>query len=464
MLFYLAAMHFNENAESPQQKTAKEKLCTDLPNNFCCPQPHSVNYPQEDDETLSKDGAMDGALGSPRPKQCSPSSDFNSSLFKFPDGSRQPTRTQCTVSNLSISSETSSYVPYQRPLGLPAGYSQPTPFPSRTEESQSTLNPHKGVWHHPMPVCDSSLDGYSAGPLPSFMISGSCSHYQSEMSFSRPHCGSLPLSGRCSPDQSGLEQPCSLHSLPMPAALQNFHLYPHPQWRMACCAQCPMEVLRIDPVPHQAPGNPRPYLPSCPNPIGPLHRNSIHRDHSPVNPGPKSDTAQLSFEQRKVFVTYETDNDEHVKEVINFVALLRHNGFYTHIDMFEQQFRSINKIDFMERYISEKDYLIIFVISPKYYETVTSTTAYTEDDETLNTVYIHKQLQNEFIQNGCKNFRFIPILFPGAKKWHVPRWLQNTHIYSWPRDHDDILRRLMRVEKYNPPPIGPLPTIVSVPI
>ncbi|KAG5275579.1 hypothetical protein AALO_G00121970 [Alosa alosa] len=34
MLFYLAAMHFNANAESPQQKTAKEKLCTDLPNNL----------------------------------------------------------------------------------------------------------------------------------------------------------------------------------------------------------------------------------------------------------------------------------------------------------------------------------------------------------------------------------------------------------------------------------------------
>ncbi|GAA6067356.1 uncharacterized protein traf3ip2l isoform X1, partial [Tachysurus ichikawai] len=77
--------------------------------------------------------------------------------------------------------------------------------------------------------------------------------------------------------------------------------------------------------------------------------------HKSFYPQPKSvpSTAPLSLEQRKVFVTYEADNEKHVKEVINFVALLRHNGFYTHIDMFEQQFRSISKIDFMERYITE---------------------------------------------------------------------------------------------------------------
>ncbi|CAL8255437.1 unnamed protein product [Merluccius merluccius] len=133
--------------------------------------------------------------------------------------------------------------------------------------------------------------------------------------------------------------------------------------------------------------------------------------------------------------------------------------------MFEQQFRSISKIDFMERYLSEKEYLIIIVISPKYYDTVTASPFGLENDErTLNTVYIHKQLQNEFIQNGSKNFRFIPIIFPGAKKWHVPTWLQNTSVFSWPRDLHDILRRLMRVEKYNPPSLGPLPTIISIPI
>ncbi|XP_031694846.1 adapter protein CIKS-like [Anarrhichthys ocellatus] len=118
----------------------------------------------------------------------------------------------------------------------------------------------------------------------------------------------------------------------------------------------------------------------------------------------------------------------------------------------------------MERYLSEKEYLIIIIISPKYYDTVTASPVGQNDERTFNTVYIHKQLQNEFIHNGSKNFRFIPIVFPGAKKCHVPNWLQNTHVYQWPLHRDDILRRLMRVEKYNPPPIGELPTIVSIPL
>uniref|UniRef100_H3C2A8 SEFIR domain-containing protein n=1 Tax=Tetraodon nigroviridis TaxID=99883 RepID=H3C2A8_TETNG len=166
----------------------------------------------------------------------------------------------------------------------------------------------------------------------------------------------------------------------------------------------------------------------------------------------------------RVFVTYEADNDKHVNDVINFAALLRHNGFDTHIDVFEQQLRSISKIDFMERFLSEVRHAHVVRLTQKGYADHHHHQPALPPGPRSHSLACLTQLQIEFIQNGSKNFRFIPILFPGATKGHVPSWLQNTHIYRWPRDQEDILRRLMRVEKYNPPPIGPLPTIVSIPI
>ncbi|KAK5907816.1 hypothetical protein CesoFtcFv8_005627 [Champsocephalus esox] len=264
---------------------------------------------------------------------------------------------------------------------------------------------------------------------------------------------------------SSLEQPLSLCSNPPSGNLFHHTLSPYScaPPGAACFAQLPPDPFRGPKPwpPHQHPA----YNPYYPDPSRPPGAGCSHIDYMAPAKQKQPHSTPLSLEQRRVFVTYEADNDKHVNEIINFVALLRHNGFDTHIDIFEQQFRSISKIDFMERYLSEKEYLIIIIISPKYYETVTSSVGGLESDErTFNTVYIHKQLQNEFIQNGSKNFRFIPIVFPGAKKCHVPNWLQNTHVYEWPLHRDDILRRLMRIEKYNPPQIGSLPTIVSIPI
>uniref|UniRef100_UPI00398E881D E3 ubiquitin ligase TRAF3IP2-like isoform X2 n=1 Tax=Pristiophorus japonicus TaxID=55135 RepID=UPI00398E881D len=217
----------------------------------------------------------------------------------------------------------------------------------------------------------------------------------------------------------------------------------------------PLPPGRVDHNPHWTPD----FIP----PNGPGNV-SLQRAVAPTDPVNTNLPFSLPLprEQRKVFVTYATDNDKHVEEVIKFVALLIRNGFETQIDMFEQHFRSINKIDWMERYINDKGYLIIIVISPKYYEAVTSQNYDIKNDEhSLNTVFIYKQLQNEFIQNGSKNFRFVPIIFPGAYMRHVPSWLQNTHVYKWPQQSQDILRRLMRLEKYNPPPVGELPTIIQ---
>ncbi|XP_029905444.1 uncharacterized protein traf3ip2l [Myripristis murdjan] len=417
------------------------------------------NTPEEDDETMSKEeceGTVAPKLDSTlNPDGQRPLPDHTTSPDDALYSRQRLGRNQGHEHSHTLSQPEPKYCPYQPPHGLPPGYSQPTPFPSQAE----------GSWLHPSFA--SSWSGYP-NSLPSCFSPKDYPSYSGESSYSRDKFMSLP--GRYSASMSNLEQPHSLHSNPPLGNLYHHTLSPYycsPQG-VPCCAQCPPEPFSRGPVVHQnfrlghQPAYNQYYPDECRLPGAGYMQNGHNTPAKQKNP-PHS--APLSLEQRRVFVTYEADNDKHINGIINFVALLRHNGFDTHIDMFEQQFRSISKIDFMERYLSEKEYLIIIIISPKYYETVTASPVNRENDErTFNTVYIHKQLQNEFIQNGSKNFRFIPILFPGAKKCHVPNWLQNTHVYEWPRDRDDILRRLMRVEKYNPPPIGELPTIVSIPI
>ncbi|XP_026013758.1 uncharacterized protein traf3ip2l isoform X2 [Astatotilapia calliptera] len=407
------------------------------------------NTPEEDDETMSAELRDPSILSKPEsasdPLGHHPLSDRDGSLF-----GKQSLDTE-EHKHIRIFPQ-SSFCPSQPSRSLPAGYSPQTPFPSQAYSG----------WLHPSFA--SSWSGYP-NSLPSCLSQKDYSSCSGESCLSR--CKFLSLPGTHS-SMGSLEQPLSLRSNPPSANLYHHTLSPYscaPQGP-ACCAQCPADAFNREPMVNKHPWPE--YHPAyrqycdCRVPAGGFtqigHNVPVKEKRPPCS-------APLSLEQRRVFVTYEADNDKHVNEIIKFVALLRHNGFDTHIDIFEQQFRSISKIDFMERYLSEKEYLIIIIISPKYYETVTASPAGLESDErTYNTVYIHKQLQNEFIQNGSKNFRFIPILFPGAKKCHVPNWLQNTHVYGWPRDRDDILRRLMRVEKYNPPPIGELPTIVSIPI
>ncbi|XP_072293971.1 uncharacterized protein traf3ip2l [Eucyclogobius newberryi] len=398
------------------------------------------NTPEEDDETMSTQHqstdppTLDSDFQGPESAQA---------LFRRLDP-RHP--------EMVHHSHFSPYVPV---------HGGPTPFHSQADESWTQSHSstscccYSGPPHHQH---HSSLP-----PRLSLQEYLSCS----EQSFlSSCHKSLSSISSTHSSAMSSLEQPLSLHSLPPSSEFRHHTLSPYacsPQ-EAPCCAQCPPEQFREATVnkpawPQYHPGA-GPIYPGDVRPPAPAHTHIVQAKEKT-----SSMSSPLSLEQRRVFVTYEADSDKHVNEVISFVALLRHNGFDTHIDIFEQQFRSISKIDFMERYLSEKEYLIIIIISPKYFSTVTAPPmGHEQDERTFNTVYIHKQLQNEFIQNGSKNFRFIPILFPGAQKRHVPAWLQNTNVYSWPRDRDDILRRLMRVEKYNPPPIGALPTIISIPI
>ncbi|XP_062324063.1 E3 ubiquitin ligase TRAF3IP2 isoform X2 [Osmerus eperlanus] len=161
---------------------------------------------------------------------------------------------------------------------------------------------------------------------------------------------------------------------------------------------------------------------------------------------------------RKVFITYSVDTH---KEIPTFVSFLINQGFKPSIDIFESSIRTMDINKWMDTNLKDKSMLIIVVISPKYKTDVEGDGM---DEHGLHTKYIHTQIQNEFIQQRCLNFRLVPVLFPNVTKNHVPSWLQTTRIYRWPDDSNDLLLRLLREERYIPPPLGKDLTITMRPL
>ncbi|XP_061668540.1 uncharacterized protein traf3ip2a isoform X2 [Syngnathoides biaculeatus] len=167
----------------------------------------------------------------------------------------------------------------------------------------------------------------------------------------------------------------------------------------------------------------------------------IQADPAPMTQETRK-TVTLPDEYRNVFITYSVDT---AKEMTTFTRFLTSQGFKPAIDMFDNPAIRMGITRWMDRFLNDKSVLIIVAISPKYKEDLEGDS---DDEHRLHTKYIHNQIQNEFIQQGCLNFRLIPVLFSNATKKHVPNWLQNTRIYRWPQDMQDLLLRLLRVERY----------------
>ncbi|KAK3522768.1 hypothetical protein QTP86_034191 [Hemibagrus guttatus] len=121
-------------------------------------------------------------------------------------------------------------------------------------------------------------------------------------------------------------------------------------------------------------------------------------------------TISLPDDCRTVFITYSVDVAE---EIFPFVTFLINQGFRPAIDIFDNAVRQMDVNKWMDSYLKDKSVLIIMVISPKYKMDIEGDGS---DQHGLHTKYIHSQLQNEFIQQRCLNFRLIPVLFPRANQ------------------------------------------------
>ncbi|KAF7694527.1 E3 ubiquitin ligase TRAF3IP2 isoform X2 [Silurus meridionalis] len=159
-------------------------------------------------------------------------------------------------------------------------------------------------------------------------------------------------------------------------------------------------------------------------------------------------TISLPDDCRTVFITYSVDVAE---EIFPFVRFLINQGFRPAIDIFDNAVRQMDVNKWMDGYLKDKSVLIIMVISPKYKLDIEGDGS---DQHGLHTKYIHSQLQNEFIQQRCLNFRLVPVLFPNANPSHVPMWLQSTRVFRWPHDAQDLLLRLLREERYIAPQLS----------
>ncbi|RVE55859.1 hypothetical protein OJAV_G00230380 [Oryzias javanicus] len=184
-----------------------------------------------------------------------------------------------------------------------------------------------------------------------------------------------------------------------------------------------------------------------PPPIDVMHERSLNPG---LGPGPVTRevrrTISLPEESRKVFITYSMDI---AKEIIPFTTFLINQGFKPECDIFDTPIRRMGITKWMDSFLNDKSVLIIVAISPKYKKDVEGGG---DDEHSQHTKYIHNQIQNEYIQQGCLNFRLVPVLFSNATKADAPSWMKNTRIYSWPSDNQDLVLRLLREERYIIPP------------
>jgi hypothetical protein len=151
----------------------------------------------------------------------------------------------------------------------------------------------------------------------------------------------------------------------------------------------------------------------------------------------------------KAFISYSHDSDQHKARVLEFAQRLRGDGVDCWIDQFEdsppQGFPR-----WMQQQISQADYVLL-VCSPTYRKRFDGL----EDvGKGKGANFEGHLILQTFYDDSTLNRKFIPLVFPDAKRDEVPLSLRGSTSYQIPVEYDSLKRRLFGVPNVVPQPLG----------
>ena len=144
----------------------------------------------------------------------------------------------------------------------------------------------------------------------------------------------------------------------------------------------------------------------------------------------------------RTFITYSSDSRKVAK---NIYRCMKKNGMRAAYDFKNAKVR-LDRNAFIYNSFLEVDYVLV-LISPGYAREVSddgTAVPVAGDDGRNTTLFLYSLMMTEYVNNGSKNKRFIPVLAPDVDRKLIPIWLQNTIAYSWPHDYVSLLEFLSK--------------------
>lgn len=153
----------------------------------------------------------------------------------------------------------------------------------------------------------------------------------------------------------------------------------------------------------------------------------------------------------RVFVSYSHDSPDHKHRVLELANRLRADGIDATLDQYEDNPREGWTL-WMEKQIRDADFVIV-VCTTGYLRRVMKEEP---PGKGLGGCWEAHIIYQYLFDEGATNWRFLPVLFPGANVTDIPRPLRSFARYhlNGAADYESLYRRLTNQRQIPKPPLG----------